>query len=162
MDSGFFLNPRRGRIRGIENRDDGGRLCLPAAFRTVRRRRCSDSGGGNRKSTSIPVRCGRWGAEYAVCGICFARIPLFRHRRDSGASGRLLRCDTADRRKKCSLFDDKFPLRAILFPKGVDNSAFLWYKSFMVIESFLLNDCVEAYFNRTQSLFLYLSVSHQL
>lgn len=55
------------------------------------------------------------------------RIPLFRHRRGSSASGRLLRCDTADRRKKCPLFADKFPLRAILFPKGVDNSAFLWY-----------------------------------
>lgn len=67
------------------------------------------------------------GVQYAVCGTCSAMIPLFRHRRGSCALGRLLRCDTAGRRKKCPLFADKFSLRAILFPKGVDNSAFLWY-----------------------------------
>lgn len=53
---------------------------------------------------------------------------------DSAVSGRLLRCDAAYRRKKCPSFADKPSLCTILFPKGVDNSVFLWYNFFKMIE----------------------------
>ena len=76
---------------------------------------------------AIPLRYGHWDGENVVCETYFARSLLFRHTPDSIASGTLLRYDTSDRQKICPLFFDKLLPRGILFPKGVDNIAFLCY-----------------------------------
>ena len=123
----LFDEIRTGRIHDRGSRDDGNRLSPPAAWRIARRSKCSGFDDDSPWSTWSPARYGHLDAVNAGDGTSASAIPLCRHMPCSTSSATLLRCDTADRRMKCPLFDDKVRLRAILFPKGVDNSVCLWY-----------------------------------
>lgn len=87
--------------------------------------RCSDYRGGNRgfiNSSSV------WALGRGECDLWDSLCrELFSHTLGSNASVTLLRCDTANKRRKDLLFSGKSLLHAILFSKGVDNSAFLRY-----------------------------------